>query len=66
MTSAAQKITVGVPPEILENAMKVTRMGITATIIEGLRELERKGKRSALQKLKGRVKIEIDLDETRR
>jgi hypothetical protein len=32
----------------------------------GVRELERKGKRSALRKLRGKVRVTLDLEQTRR
>jgi hypothetical protein len=61
-----QKITVNVPHDILENAMGITGKGVTQTIIEGLKELERKQKLQALRRLRGRVHVSIDLDRTRR
>ena len=62
---AVQKITIHVPADVLARAMKLTGGGITATVIEGLHELERSGKRSALKKLKGRIRVDLDLDATR-
>ncbi len=61
-----KKITVNVPAETLEAATKLTGKGITATIIEGLHEIERRAKQSALRKLKGKVHFMLDLEETRR
>jgi hypothetical protein len=61
-----KKVTVNVPARVLENATRITGKGITPTIIEGLRELERRAKRSALRALKGKVHFELDLEETRR
>ncbi len=46
--------------------MKLTGKGLTPTLLEGLRELERRAKRSALRKLRGKVRFELDLDRTRR
>jgi len=66
MRERLRKVTVNLPRQTLENATKLTGKGITATIIEGLNELERRAKRSALRALKGRVRFEIDLPETRR
>jgi hypothetical protein len=54
------------PVRILENAVKVTGKGVTLTVIEGLEELDRRAKRSALRALRGKVRFELDLEETRR
>jgi hypothetical protein len=61
-----RKITVNVPAETLENATRITGKGVTPTIIEGLQELERRAKRSALRALRGKVRFELDLAATRR
>lgn len=64
--SAVKKVTVTLPVEVLENARRVTGKGITPTILEGLYELERREKRSALRRLKGKVNFVLDLDNSRR
>jgi len=46
--------------------MKLTGKGVTPTILEGLREIERRAKRSALRGLRGKVRLELDLEGTRR
>jgi hypothetical protein len=61
-----RKITVNVPGRVLENAVKVTGKGVTSTVIEGLEELDRRAKRSALRALRGKVRFELDLEDTRR
>ena len=66
MSSRLRKITVNVPADTLEAAIRVTGKGITSTIVEGLHELERRAKRSALRALRGKVRFELDLGETRR
>lgn len=66
MSSRLRKITVNVPADALEAAIRVTGKGITPTIVEGLHELERRAKRSALRALRGKVRFELDLGETRR
>lgn len=60
-----KKITVNLPEELLESALKTTQKGITLTLIEGLKELEKKNKRSALVKLKGKIRFDLDLERTR-
>ena len=49
-----RKITVNVPADILADAKQITGKGITDTIIDGLRELQRRNKRSALRRLRGK------------
>jgi hypothetical protein len=66
MKRRLRKITVNVPAETLENATRITGKGVTPTIIEGLEELERRAKRSALRALRGKVRFELDLAATRR
>jgi hypothetical protein len=66
MADAVKKITVNVPADVLERARKVTGRGITETIVEGLLELDRQRRRSALRALRGRVRFELDVDKTRR
>ena len=66
MSARNRKITVNVPVRVLENAVRVTGKGITPTVIEGLEELDRRAKRSALRALRGKVRFELDLEDTRR
>jgi len=61
-----KKVTVNIPEDLLASATKLTGRGITPTIVEGLMELERRSKRSALRALRGKVRFELDLEETRR
>lgn len=66
MAERIRKVTVNLPEKTLENATRITRKGITATIVEGLEELERRARRSALRGVRGKVRFELDLAETRR
>jgi hypothetical protein len=66
MRSKTKKITVNVPAHLLENAVRITGRGVTPTVVEALEELERRAKRSALRALRGKVRFELDLNETRR
>jgi hypothetical protein len=66
MRERTRKITVNVPARVLDNAVKVTGKGVTLTVIEGLEELDRRAKRSALRALRGRVRFELNLEDTRR
>jgi hypothetical protein len=66
MSGRVRKITVNVPVRVLENAVKVTGKGVTLTVIEGLEGLDRRAKRPALRALRGKVRLELDLEGTRR
>ena len=66
MGEAIKKITVNLPAGVLERATRITGKGITPTILEGLLELERRSRRSALRSLRGRVRFDLDLERTRR
>jgi hypothetical protein len=66
MMGAVRKITVNVPVEVLDAATRITGKGVTATVIEGLTELRKREMRSALRRLKGKVRFELDLEQTRR
>jgi len=66
MPRPSTKVTVNLPRATLAHARAVTGKGITATIIEGLEEIERKAHRSALRALRGKIRIDLDLAGTRR
>jgi hypothetical protein len=63
---AAKKVTVTVPTDVLKRAREVTGRGITETIVAGLLALDRQRNRSALRALRGRVRLQLDLEKTRR
>jgi len=66
MSERVRKITVNVPAEVLEKATRATGQGVTLTVVEGLREIERRARRSALRALRGKVRFDLDLERTRR
>jgi hypothetical protein len=66
MAETIKKVTVNLPARVLQNALRITGKGITPTIVEGLHELERRSRRSALRALCGKVRFELDLEESRR
>ena len=66
MGDPSRKVTVNLPAKALENAMKITGKGLTPTLVEGLVEIEKRAKRSALRSLKGKVRFDLVLGETRR
>jgi hypothetical protein len=66
MAEPVKKVTVNLPAKLLDRARENTGLGITETIVRGLEELERRQKRSALRALRGTIRVELDLDKTRR
>ena len=66
MGDPVKKITANIPAKLLERAQEATGLGITETLVAGLEELERSRKRSALRLLRGQVRIDLDLQKTRR
>jgi hypothetical protein len=66
MAEPVKKITANIPAQLLERAQRNTGLGITETLILGLQELEKSRKRSALRGLRGRIRMELNLDRTRR
>jgi hypothetical protein len=61
-----KKVTVVLPEDILARAQKASGAGITPTIRQGL-ELVAAGRAyDQLRRMRGRVKLTIDLDELRR
>jgi hypothetical protein len=66
MAATAKKVTVNLPVDVLARARQITGKGITDTIVDALRELERSRDRQGLRALRGRVRFELNLKETRR
>ncbi len=60
------RTTLDLPENLLNEAMKVTHIDTkTAVIIRALEELVRKSKISDLKKYKGKIDLDIDLNEIR-
>jgi len=60
------RTTLDLPEKLLDEAMKITRTSTkTGVIVRALEELVRKSKISDLKKYKGKIDIDIDLDEIR-
>jgi len=60
------RTTLDLPENLLNEAMKVTHTSTkTGVIVLALEELIRKSKISELKKYKGKIDLDIDLDELR-
>jgi Arc/MetJ family transcription regulator len=60
------RTTLDLPENLLNEAMKVTRTNTkTAVIVKALEELVRKSKISDIKKYRGKIELDIDLNEIR-
>jgi len=60
------RTTLDLPESLLDEAMKITHTSTkTGVIVRALEELVRKSKISDLKKYKGKINIDVDLDEIR-
>lgn len=60
-----RRITANLPKDLLDDAMKVTGKGITETLVEGLRRVRRQSAYEAAMALRGKIKLDVDLEESR-
>lgn len=63
--TATRRVTANLPAELLEAAQDVTGKGVTETIIEGLEQVQRRRFYERALKLRGKMRLEIDVGETR-
>lgn len=61
-----QKITAHIPVNLLHEAQAVTGKGITETLKIALSQLARANAYEDLRKMRGKVKISIDLEKLRK
>jgi hypothetical protein len=61
-----QKITVHIPEDLLAEACRVTGSGVTETVRQGLQALAAAKAADDLRKLRGRLKLRIDVAKLRR
>ena len=63
--SEAKRITANLPPDLLEEACRTTGKGITDTLIYGLELVRRSRAAGKAEALKGRLRIDVDLELSR-
>lgn len=61
----ARRITANIPDELLRDAMKVTRKGITETLVEGLRLVRRTRAYEKALAMRGKMRLDVDLRASR-
>ena len=66
MTTKLKKLTLQVPTDLLIRATQATGEGITPTIRRGLELVAASGAYQNLRSLKGKVKLDIDVEKIRR
>lgn len=64
-TVKTKKLSCFVPEDILKEAVALTELNQTDTLIEGLKELIRANKRKSILNLKGKLKIKFDIEKDR-
>jgi hypothetical protein len=62
---ATRRVTANLPIELLDAAQDVTGRGITETLIEGLEQVRRRRFYERALGLRGKIRLDIDLEETR-
>jgi len=60
-----RRITANLPEDLLRDAMRVTGKGITGTIISGLSLIRQTRVYDRAMRLRGKVRLTIDLNESR-
>jgi hypothetical protein len=63
--SGVRKITVHVPEALLEKAQRETGEGVTETVRQGLSLVAASSAFDRLRKMRGTVRLKIDLDDLR-
>lgn len=62
---STRRVTANLPAELLDAAMAVTGKGITETIVDGLKEVQQRRFHANALRLRGKMKLDVDLDKTR-
>ena len=60
-----RRVTCNLPETLLETACRATGLGITETLVEGLQLVRRTSALSRARALRGRIHLDLDLDELR-
>lgn len=60
-----RRITANLPEELLDEAMETSGKGITETLVEGLRLVRSRRAYHKLMPLRGKIKLDLDIDAAR-
>jgi hypothetical protein len=61
----SRRVTANLPDDLLRDAMRVTRRGITDTLVEGLRLIRRARAYEKAMALRGKLHLDVDLKVSR-
>lgn len=62
---SVKRTTANLPADLLAEATAITKMGITETLIEGLRLIRRSRAFEKARLLRGKVDLDLDIDLSR-
>lgn len=62
---SVRRITANLPGELLKDAQTVTGAGLTETLVQGLELVRRSAAYQKAQRLRGRLRLTIDLEKSR-
>ena len=65
MTGKLKKISTNIPEQLLKRACDVSSLNQTEALIAGLKELIAQQERKAIIDLKGKIHIDLNLDDVR-
>jgi hypothetical protein len=65
MADKPKRITANLPENLLMEATRVTKKGITETLIQGLQMIKRTAAFEKAQNLRGKIEIDVDTDVSR-
>lgn len=65
LSPKTQRITANIPKDLLREAQRVTRRGITETLVEGLHLLKRRRAYDKAMALKGKLRLQVDIEKSR-
>ena len=60
-----RRVTANLPDDLLRAAQEVTGRGITETLVEGLEHVRRRRFYEKMKQLKGKIHLNIDVDQSR-
>lgn len=61
-----RKVATNIPSSLLDEAVRLTGLNQTQTLVEGLKELIAKKKRQDLLSMGGKIQIRVDTNRTRK
>lgn len=65
MHSKVKKLSTNIPEDLLRKACEITSLNQTDTLVAGLKELIAQHQRQSVRALKGKIKIDLNIDKIR-